>query len=109
MSRVGKMPIAIPQGVDVAITEDQISVKGAKGTLVRPAHRLVKVSNESGKLSFAPADESAEANAMSGTGQLKIGGTVGQTRQRAGDLFQLPDPAQIGQRRQQRRPPLGLP
>ena len=29
MSRVGKMPIAIPQGVDVAITEDQISVKGA--------------------------------------------------------------------------------
>ena len=50
MSRVGKMPIAIPQGVDVAVTEDQISVKGAKGTLVRPVHRLVKVSNESGKL-----------------------------------------------------------
>ncbi|WP_173805733.1 50S ribosomal protein L6 [Sphaerotilus uruguayifluvii] len=67
MSRVGKMPIAIPQGVDVAVTEDQISVKGAKGTLVRPVHRLVKVSNESGKLTFVPADESAEANAMSGT------------------------------------------
>ncbi len=30
-------------------------------------HRLVKVSNESGKLTFTPADESAEANAMSGT------------------------------------------
>ena len=67
MSRVGKMPVAVPQGVDVAINEDQISIKGAKGTLVRPVHRLVKVSNESGKLTFTPADESAEANAMSGT------------------------------------------
>ena len=76
MSRVGKMPIAIPQGVDVAITEDQISVKGAKGTLVRPAHRLVKVSNESGKLSFAPADESAEANAMSGTVRALVNNMV---------------------------------
>ena len=67
MSRVGKMSITVPQGVDVSVTEDQISVKGAKGTLVRPVHSLVKVSNESGKLSFAPADDSAEANAMSGT------------------------------------------
>ena len=33
MSRVGKMPIAIPAGVDVAIKEDQISVKGTGGTL----------------------------------------------------------------------------
>ncbi|MFZ6846619.1 50S ribosomal protein L6, partial [Undibacterium sp. RuTC16W] len=29
MSRVGKMPVAVPQGVDVSITADQISVKGA--------------------------------------------------------------------------------
>jgi large subunit ribosomal protein L6 len=35
MSRVGKMPIAVPQGVDVAITAEQITVKGGNGTLVR--------------------------------------------------------------------------
>ena len=35
MSRVGKMPIAVPKGVDVAITADQITVKGANGTLTR--------------------------------------------------------------------------
>ena len=35
MSRVGKMPIAVPQGVDVSVTADQISVKGALGTLTR--------------------------------------------------------------------------
>ena len=67
MSRVGKMPVAVPQGVDVSIKEDQISVKGTGGTLSLAQNRLVKVSNEGGKLSFAPADESREANAMSGT------------------------------------------
>ena len=67
MSRVGKMPVAVPQGVDVSIKEDQISVKGAGGQLSIPANALVKVSNKDGKLSFEPADESREANAMSGT------------------------------------------
>jgi large subunit ribosomal protein L6 len=67
MSRVGKSPVAVPQGVDVAIKEDQISVKGAGGTLQLATNRLVKVSNESGKLTFIPVDESREANAMSGT------------------------------------------
>ncbi len=67
MSRVGKMPIAVPQGVDVSVKDDQISVKGALGTLVRTANELVTVRNEGGTLSFVPANESAEANAMSGT------------------------------------------
>jgi large subunit ribosomal protein L6 len=67
MSRVGKMPIAVPQGVDVSIAADKISVKGAQGTLVRAAHPLVAVKNDGGKLTFTPANDSAEANAMSGT------------------------------------------
>jgi large subunit ribosomal protein L6 len=67
MSRVGKMPVAVPQGVDVAIQEDQISVKGKGGTLSLTQNALVKVSNEGGKLTFVAANESREANAMSGT------------------------------------------
>ena len=67
MSRVGKMPIAIPQGVDVKIAEDQITIKGANGTLVRPVNALVTVKSESGALQVAPANDSTEANAMSGT------------------------------------------
>jgi large subunit ribosomal protein L6 len=67
MSRVGKMPVAVPQGVDVAIKDDQISVKGKGGTLSLTQNALVKVTNEGGKLTFAAADESREANAMSGT------------------------------------------
>lgn len=67
MSRIGKMPVAVPSGVDVAIKDDQISVKGAGGQLSLASNALVKVVNEGGKLTFVPADESREANAMSGT------------------------------------------
>ena len=67
MSRVGKMPIAIPKGVDVSITAEQISVKGSLGTLVRPVNSLVTIKSVDGNISFAPANESVEADAMSGT------------------------------------------
>lgn len=67
MSRVGKMPIAVPKGVDVAVTVDQITVKGANGALSRPVHPLVTVKNEAGVLSVAPANDSVAADAMSGT------------------------------------------
>jgi len=67
MSRVAKMPVNLPQGVDVAIKEDQINVKGALGALALMQNALVTITNDAGKLTFAPANESREANAMSGT------------------------------------------
>jgi large subunit ribosomal protein L6 len=67
MSRVGKMPIALPAGVEVTIAADRISVKGPLGNLSMPLNGLVKVVNENNTLLFSPADESREANAMSGT------------------------------------------
>lgn len=67
MSRVGKMPVAVPQGVDVAMKDDQINVKGALGTLALTQNALVTIKNDAGKLTFVPANDSREANAMSGT------------------------------------------
>ena len=67
MSRVAKMPVAIPQGVDVAIKSDQINVKGALGALALAQNALVTIKNDDGKLTFVPANDSREANAMSGT------------------------------------------
>ena len=67
MSRIAKMGVAVPSGVDVQIKDDQITVKGSGGELKLAPSALVKVTAENGKLSFAPADESREANAMSGT------------------------------------------
>ena len=81
MSRVGKMPVTVPQGVDVSIKEDQISVKGSGGTLSVANNALVTIKNEGGKLSFEPANDSREANAMSGTlRQLVNNMVVGVTK-----------------------------
>ena len=49
MSRIGRMPIAVPAGVTVEIAENnQVTVKGPKGTLVRvlPAEMIIKLEGE---------------------------------------------------------------
>lgn len=76
MSRVGKMPLPLPKGVEVSVNAEQISVKGSLGTLVRPVNELVTVKNEDGTLKFAPANESVEANAMSGTMRALVANMV---------------------------------
>ena len=81
MSRVGKMPVSIPSGVDVAIKQNQINVKGAFGALALVQNALVTITSDAGKLSFAPANDSREANAMSGTmRQLVNNMVVGVTK-----------------------------
>ena len=76
MSRVGKMPIAVPQGVDVQIANNQITVKGANGTLARTMNSLVEVRKEGSTLSFAPANDGMAANAMSGTMRALVNNMV---------------------------------
>lgn len=67
MSRIGKMPVAIPAGVEVVLSETQVSVKGTGGLLSLAQNSLVKVVSEGGKISFTAANDSREADAMSGT------------------------------------------
>jgi large subunit ribosomal protein L6 len=71
------MPVTVPQGVDVAITADQITVKGSNGTLVRALNPLVAVKKEAGQISFTPANDSAAADAMSGTMRALVANMVG--------------------------------
>ena len=67
MSRVGKMPIALPSGAEATITAEQITVKGPLGTLSQSLNGLVNIENNNGTLNFKVANDSREANAMSGT------------------------------------------
>ena len=67
MSRIGKSPIALPKGVEVTIAADQLSVKGPLGTLSQKLSEQVKVVKEGEALVFSTANDSYEANAMSGT------------------------------------------
>lgn len=81
MSRVGKLPVHVPAGVDVSFESDQISVKAAGGSLNLAQNALVKIVNEAGKLSFSPANDSRESDAMSGTmRQLVNNMVVGVTK-----------------------------
>lgn len=67
MSRVAKMGVDVPAGVDVSVGEDQITVKGSGGELSVAVNRLVQVVADGARLEFTPVDESRQANAMSGT------------------------------------------
>jgi large subunit ribosomal protein L6 len=81
MSRIAKMPVSIPAGVDVTMNNQSLSVKGANGVLSLAQNTLVKISNDAGKLSFVAANESREADAMAGTlRQLVNNMVVGVTK-----------------------------
>ena len=77
MSRVGKMPVAVPQGVDVAIKDDQITVKGSNGALTRTLNPLVAIKIDGGTVTFTPANDTAAADAMSGTMRALVANMVG--------------------------------
>ncbi len=76
MSRVGKMPVALPKGAEATISADQITVKGPLGTLSQPLTGLVNIKNDNGTLTFEAANESREANAMSGTVRALVNNMV---------------------------------
>lgn len=67
MSRVGKLPVMVPAGVDVLVQGDQVNVKGVGGSLQLKLSSLVSLVNDAGKLSFKPINDSRAADAMSGT------------------------------------------
>ena len=67
MSRVGKAPIALPKGVEVNVAKESLSVKGPLGTLTQSLNGLVNVKKDGENVVFEVANDSAEANAMSGT------------------------------------------
>jgi large subunit ribosomal protein L6 len=50
MSRIGRLPIAVPSSVDVTIDGRQVTVKGPKGTLSRELHPDISVAREEGNL-----------------------------------------------------------
>jgi large subunit ribosomal protein L6 len=52
MSRIGKLPINIPTGVEVTLKDNVVSVKGPKGELCQTVHPTIKVSIADGKITF---------------------------------------------------------
>jgi large subunit ribosomal protein L6 len=76
MSRVARIPVSLVKGVEAQVGADQITVKGPQGTLKQALTGLVTITVADGKISFAAADESREAKAMSGTLRALVAGMV---------------------------------
>jgi len=67
MSRIGKMPVVLPSGVEVTVATAEVAVKGPLGTLKQFVRPNVAVKKDGGTVLVEPTDESKEADAMSGT------------------------------------------
>ena len=76
MSRVARMPIALPGGVDVSVDAASISVKGPLGSLVQAVNPLVTIRQEGSNLLVAAVGESREAVALSGTFRALVANMV---------------------------------
>jgi large subunit ribosomal protein L6 len=81
MSRIGKNPVVVPDKVEVAVNAAEILVKGPLGTLRQKASADVIVKVEDGKVTFAPASGSIQANAMSGTMRALVANMVQGVKQ----------------------------
>ena len=76
MSRVAKSPVSLPDGVDVTLNGQSISIKGKKGTLELEVHTSVEVKQDENVLTFAPRSGSKEADAQAGTARALINNMV---------------------------------
>ena len=76
MSRIAKYPVNIPDKVEVNVAADELTVKGPLGTLKAAIARGVVVKKDGNTFTFAAADESKEANALSGTTRANVANMV---------------------------------
>ncbi|MFM7385812.1 MAG: 50S ribosomal protein L6 [Betaproteobacteria bacterium] len=76
MSRVARMPVAIPSGVEVQLDAASISVEGALGTLSLRINPLVRLVREGDELFSRAVNESKESGAMSGTFRMLVANMI---------------------------------
>lgn len=76
MSRIAKYPVVLPKGIEATISAGQISVKGPLGSLTQALTDKVRIQQDDGQLTFAVADDSREAKAMSGTMRALVANMV---------------------------------
>ena len=87
MSRIGRMPVAIPAGVDVKLEGRTVTVKGPKGQLSRTFHPALQIARDDGTLKVTPGDESKQTRALHGLTRTLLANMVtGVTTGYAKDL-----------------------
>ena len=77
MSRIGRLPVPVPTGVDVTITGNDVTVKGPKGTLSRTiAQQLSVTRQEDGSILVTRPDDERESRSLHGLSRTLINNMV---------------------------------
>ena len=76
MSRIGNKPITVPEGVEVKIEGQKVTVKGPKGTLEREIHENMKVSLEDKVLTVVRPDDEPKNRSLHGLTRTLINNMI---------------------------------
>jgi len=76
VSRIGRLPVAVPSGVQINVQGSDIHVKGPKGELKRSFSPLVKISLENGQVVVTRKSDNAEERALHGTTRAVIANMI---------------------------------
>ncbi|HEX6856115.1 MAG TPA: 50S ribosomal protein L6 [Streptosporangiaceae bacterium] len=76
MSRIGRMPVAIPSGVDVTIDGRQVTVKGPKGTLSLEVVQPIEVKQADGTITVTRPSDEGEIRALHGLSRSLIANMI---------------------------------
>src|SRR5258708_7171393 len=76
MSRIGRMPVTVPSGVDVTISGREVTVKGPKGTLSLQVSAPIEVSREGDVITVTRPSDEGEVRALHGLSRSLIANMV---------------------------------
>jgi len=76
VSRIGKLPIEIPSGVEVELSGSNVTVKGPKGTMQREFSPLINIEKEEGKIVVTPSSDEKKVRALHGTTRAVLNNMV---------------------------------
>ena len=77
MSRIGKLPVTVPGGVEITVSDGNlVTVKGPKGTLSEQISEKIKVEVKDGSIELTPQDESRESNSQHGLARTLVNNMV---------------------------------
>ena len=76
MSRIGNKPITVPEGVEVTLKENHITVKGPKGTLQKELHKNITVTMDGNTIHVTRPNDEAENRSLHGLTRTLINNMI---------------------------------
>jgi large subunit ribosomal protein L6 len=76
MSRIGRLPITVPAGVDVTVDGQAVKVKGPKGELSHEVARPIQVAVDNGTVSVTRPDDARESRSLHGLSRTLINNMI---------------------------------